>query len=118
MRGGFLNRALLPTPSTLLPAYSLFFACCPFQPTQWEGWLDLLRRRPVTGGDVFDLQLVATMLANEVQRIEEFVSAALSEQFAGAEYLRLRGEWASVERFRAALDQIPDAEPEPHDRLP
>src|ERR1035437_7340297 len=24
-----------------------------------EGWLDLLRRRPVTGGDVFDLQLVA-----------------------------------------------------------
>jgi predicted nucleic acid-binding protein len=28
-----------------------------------EGWLDLLRRRPVTGADVFDLQLVAVMLA-------------------------------------------------------
>lgn len=37
-----------------------------------EGWLDLLRRRPVTGGDVFDLQLAATMLANGVQRICTF----------------------------------------------
>lgn len=34
-----------------------------------EGWVDLLRRRPVTGGDVFDLQLTATMLANGVSRI-------------------------------------------------
>jgi predicted nucleic acid-binding protein len=37
-----------------------------------EGWLDLLRRRPVTGGDVFDLQLAATMLANDVPRIYTF----------------------------------------------
>jgi hypothetical protein len=29
----------------------------------------LLQRHPVTGGDVFDLQLVATMQANNVQRI-------------------------------------------------
>ncbi|HUI54736.1 MAG TPA: PIN domain-containing protein [Bryobacteraceae bacterium] len=34
-----------------------------------EGWLDLLRRHPVTGGDIFDLQVVATMLANNVLRI-------------------------------------------------
>jgi predicted nucleic acid-binding protein len=34
-----------------------------------QSWLDLLRRRPVTGGDVFDLQIVATMLANDVTRI-------------------------------------------------
>jgi predicted nucleic acid-binding protein len=34
-----------------------------------EGWLDLLRRRPVTGGEVFDLQITATMLANNVHRI-------------------------------------------------
>ena len=34
-----------------------------------EGWLGLLRRRPVTGGDIFDLQIVATMKANGVQRI-------------------------------------------------
>jgi len=37
-----------------------------------EGWLDLLRRRPVTGGDIFDLQLVAAMQANGVQRIYTF----------------------------------------------
>jgi len=37
-----------------------------------EGWLDLLRQRPVTGGDVFDLQLVATMQANGIQRIYTF----------------------------------------------
>jgi predicted nucleic acid-binding protein len=37
-----------------------------------DGWLDLLRRRPVTGGDWFDLQIVATMQANGVQRIYTF----------------------------------------------
>jgi toxin-antitoxin system PIN domain toxin len=35
-------------------------------------WLDLLRRHPVTGGDVFDLQIVATMQANGVPRIYTF----------------------------------------------
>ena len=34
-----------------------------------EGWIALLRRRPVTGGDIFDLQIVASMKANGVQRI-------------------------------------------------
>jgi predicted nucleic acid-binding protein len=37
-----------------------------------EGLLDLLRRHPVTGGDVFDLQIIATMQANAVQRIYTF----------------------------------------------
>jgi predicted nucleic acid-binding protein len=37
-----------------------------------EGWMNLLRRNPVTGGDVFDLQIVATMQANDVQRIYTF----------------------------------------------
>ena len=36
------------------------------------GWMQLLRRRPVTGGDVFDLQIVATMQANGIQRIYTF----------------------------------------------
>jgi predicted nucleic acid-binding protein len=36
------------------------------------GWMELLRRHPVTGGDVFDLQIVATMQANDVQRIYTF----------------------------------------------
>jgi predicted nucleic acid-binding protein len=38
-------------------------------------WMELLRRHPVTGGDVFDLQIVATMQANGVQRIYTFNTA-------------------------------------------
>lgn len=49
--------------------------------------------------------------------VEELVSAALAEQFAGREYLRKRGARASREKFLAALNQIPDIEPEEHDRL-
>ncbi len=36
------------------------------------GWMALLQRHPVTGRDVFDLQLVATMLANNIRRIYTF----------------------------------------------
>jgi predicted nucleic acid-binding protein len=35
-------------------------------------WCELLRRRPVTGGDVFDLQLIATMLAGGVKTLYTF----------------------------------------------
>jgi predicted nucleic acid-binding protein len=35
-------------------------------------WIDLLRRRPVSGGRVFDLQLVASMTANNVRTIYTF----------------------------------------------
>jgi len=35
-------------------------------------WLELLRLHPVTGPDVFDLQIVATMQANGVRRIYTF----------------------------------------------
>jgi predicted nucleic acid-binding protein len=34
-----------------------------------QTWLDPIRRRSVTGAEVFDLQLAATMLANGVHRI-------------------------------------------------
>ena len=37
-----------------------------------EAWLDLVRRHPVTAGDVFDLQIVATMQTNGIQRIYTF----------------------------------------------
>jgi predicted nucleic acid-binding protein len=36
------------------------------------GWMQLLQRHPVTGGEVFDLQIVATMQANGIQRIYTF----------------------------------------------
>jgi predicted nucleic acid-binding protein len=35
---------------------------------------NLLRRHPVTGGDLFDLQIVAAMQANGIQRIYTFNS--------------------------------------------
>lgn len=37
-----------------------------------EVWMDLLRRHPVTGGDIFDLQIVATMQAHRIDRIYTF----------------------------------------------
>jgi predicted nucleic acid-binding protein len=37
--------------------------------------MELLRRHPVTGGDIFDLQIVATMQINDVQRIYTFNAA-------------------------------------------
>jgi predicted nucleic acid-binding protein len=37
-----------------------------------DGLMGLLARHPVTGGDVFDLQIIATMQANGVQRIYTF----------------------------------------------
>ena len=62
------------------------------------------------------VRLAEELAAREHVSVEEFVSAAVAEQFAGAEYLRRRGERACDAAFRAALDRIPDAEPEPHDR--
>lgn len=44
--------ALLPVPSNVV-----------------RRWMALVRRRPVTGGRIFDLQLIATMLAHGVSRI-------------------------------------------------
>jgi hypothetical protein len=37
-----------------------------------EGWIHLLGRHAVEGAGVFDLQIVATMLANGVPRIYTF----------------------------------------------
>ena len=37
-----------------------------------EELLDLLRRHPVTAGQIFDLQIVATMKAHSVLRIYTF----------------------------------------------
>jgi hypothetical protein len=63
------------------------------------------------------LRKAAELAAREHLSMEEFVAAALSEQFAAREYLQRRAERANPSRFRAALDQIPDVEPEERDRL-
>jgi hypothetical protein len=50
------------------------------------GWLDLLSRHPKRGGAVFDLQLVATMMVNGVDRICTFNRADF-EGFPGLQIL-------------------------------
>ena len=49
--------------------------------------------------------------------IDDFISGALADQLAARDYLRRRGARASCEKFLAALNQVPDVEPEEYDRL-
>jgi uncharacterized protein len=63
------------SPHDALDAISrllVFLHALPIPARTVEGWLDLLRRHPVTGADVFDLQIVATMQANGLGRIYTF----------------------------------------------
>ncbi len=55
-----------------IAAFLVFLHVLPIPARTVEGWMDPLRRHPVTGGDVFDLQIVATMQANAIQRIYTF----------------------------------------------
>lgn len=50
-------------------------------------WLELARQTPVAGGMIFDLQLVATMLANGVRRIIYTYNRGDFERFTGLEVL-------------------------------
>jgi len=60
---------------TVISSLLAFLHVLPVPVNAVDGWLDLLRCHPVTGGDVFDLQIVATMQANGVQRIYTFNTA-------------------------------------------
>jgi predicted nucleic acid-binding protein len=55
-----------------ITGFLAFLQVLPIPARAVEGWMDLLTRRPVIGADVFDLQLVAVMLANDVKRIYTF----------------------------------------------
>jgi len=57
------------------------------------------------------------LAAAERMSVEQFLSTRLSEQFDDLEYLRERAARASQAKFREALRQIPDVDPEPYDRL-
>jgi hypothetical protein len=59
----------------------------PVPPIVTSRWLEMLRRRPVRGGAVFDLQLIATLAANGVNRICTFNRADF-EGFPGLEIVR------------------------------
>lgn len=67
------RRVLKPrSPADALSALSSllsFVHVLPVPANTADVLLDLLRRRPVTGGEVFDLQLVAAMKANGILRI-------------------------------------------------
>jgi hypothetical protein len=56
----------------------------PVPPEVPQRWLEMLRQHPVRGGAVFDLQLVATLAANGVERICTFNRADF-EGFPGLE---------------------------------
>jgi predicted nucleic acid-binding protein len=59
-----------------------FLQVLPIPPHAVELWLDLLRRHPVRGPKIFDLQIAAAMQANGVQRVYTFNTgdfAAFSE---------------------------------------
>jgi len=63
------------TPAEALNAISgllSFVRVLPVPTVTVDELMDLLRRRPVTGGDIFDLHLVATMKANGILRIYTF----------------------------------------------
>ncbi len=55
-----------------ITGFLAFLQVLPIPARAVEGWMDLLRRRPVTGADIFDLQLAAVTLANDVKRIYTF----------------------------------------------
>jgi hypothetical protein len=63
------------------------------------------------------LKKAEELAALESLSLEEFLTTKLSEQFAGLEYLKRRAERTNAGMFRAALEHIPDVEPEEHDRF-
>jgi predicted nucleic acid-binding protein len=60
----------LAVVGTLLKLPGLHLLPAPIRAVQ--EWMDLLRRHPVRGSDIFDLQIVATMKANGVGTIYTF----------------------------------------------
>jgi hypothetical protein len=69
-----------------------------------SGWIRLLGRHAVEGAGVFDLQIVATMLANGVQRIYTFNPGDF-QVFAGGAYAStfFVGMYAALVRLRSPL---------------
>jgi predicted nucleic acid-binding protein len=66
------------SPAAALAAISsllAFLRVLPVPTHTVEELINLLRRRPVSGGDIFDLQNLATMNVNGIQRIYTFNGA-------------------------------------------
>ena len=59
----------------------------------------------------------AELAAKDHMSVEDFVSAVLANRFASREYIESRAKLFNREEFERALEEIPDVEPEDHDRL-
>ncbi|MDQ2944438.1 MAG: toxin-antitoxin system HicB family antitoxin [Acidobacteriota bacterium] len=59
----------------------------------------------------------AALAAKDHVSIEEFVSVAVANRLASREYIESRARLFSRDEFERALHEIPDVEPEDHDRL-
>jgi hypothetical protein len=59
----------------------------------------------------------AELAAKDKISVEEFVSAVLANRLANNEYIESRAKLFNPNEFEQALDEIPDVEPEDHDRL-
>lgn len=59
----------------------------------------------------------AEVAAREQVSVEEFVSSAVATHLATREYIQSRASQFRREDFEAAIQSIPDVEPDEHDRL-
>jgi len=59
----------------------------------------------------------AELAARDQMSVEEFVSGLLENRLASREYIESRASLFNRQEFERALNQIPDVEPEDHDRL-
>lgn len=65
--------------------------------------------------DLYDK--AAEVAAKDQVSVEEFVSAAVANRLASREYIESMARLFSREDFERALNEVPDVEPEEHDRL-
>jgi hypothetical protein len=59
----------------------------------------------------------AEMAAKQHVSVEEFVTGVLANRVASCEYIESRARLFNREDFERALAEIPDVEPDDHDRL-
>jgi len=60
---------------------------------------------------------IAKLAAQQQVSVERIVAAALAEQLSGWSRVEQMAEFGNRERFLAALDKVPAAEPASEDRL-
>jgi hypothetical protein len=63
-------------------------------------------------------QRIADLATRQQVSVERMVAAALGEQLAGWSRVEQMAARGNHDRFLAALDKVPGAEPAPEDQLP